>query len=161
SPRQAGCRLLLPQSRDRSDGHGISVHPPVQEPVPMSAPSDSPGSPRHVPVLPAEVLDALAPSPGQTLVDATVGAGGHSGLLAGRLLPGGRLIGLDQDAAMLELARPRLDGLPVTLVQANFDRLREVLDELGIAAVDGVLADLGLCSDQLDAAARGFSFQAS
>jgi 16S rRNA (cytosine1402-N4)-methyltransferase len=114
---------------------------------------------RHVAVLPAEVLDALAPAPGQTLVDATVGAGGHARLLAERLGPTGRLIGLDRDAAMLALARPRLEGLPVTLVQASFAELRHVLDELGIAAVDGVLADLGVCSDQLDAPERGLSFQ--
>jgi 16S rRNA (cytosine1402-N4)-methyltransferase len=117
--------------------------------------------PRHVSVLPAEVLEHLAPAPGQTLVDATVGAGGHARLLAERLGPEGRLIGLDRDAAMLELARPRLEGLPITLVQANFDQLREVLDQLGVAAVDGVLADLGVCSDQLDAAERGLSFQQS
>jgi 16S rRNA (cytosine1402-N4)-methyltransferase len=116
------------------------------------------GGPRHVSVLPAEVLEALAPAAGQVLVDATVGAGGHARLLAERLLPGGRLIGLDQDAAMLELARPRLAGLPVTLVHANFDQLRAVLHELKIDAVDGVLADLGVCSDQLDAAERGLSF---
>src|SRR5262249_49518920 len=116
------------------------------------------GGPRHVSVLPAEVLEALAPAAGQVMVDATVGAGGHARLLAERLLPGGRLIGLDQDAAMLELARPRLAGLPVTLVHANFDQLRAVLDELKIDAVDGVLADLGVCSDQLDAAERGLSF---
>jgi 16S rRNA (cytosine1402-N4)-methyltransferase len=110
-------------------------------------------------VLPAEVLQFLEPSPGQTLVDATVGAGGHTRLLAERVAPTGRVIGLDRDAAMLELARPRLAGLPVTLVQAGFDQLRGVLDELGIAVVDGVLADLGVCSDQLDVAGRGFSFQ--
>src|SRR4051794_18025786 len=102
----------------------------------MDSPAPSPG-PHHVAVLPAEVLDALAPAPGQTFVDATVGAGGHARLLAERLSPGGRLIGLDRDAAMLDLARPRLAGLPVTLVQANFERLRDVLDELGIPAVDG------------------------
>ena len=121
------------------------------------------GGARHVPVMPAEVLDALAPAAGQTVVDATVGAGGHGVLLAERLGPGGRLIGLDQDAAMLDRARPRLEALrnaaPFTLVQANFDRLREVLNELGVAQVDGVLADLGVCSDQLDAPERGFSFQ--
>jgi 16S rRNA (cytosine1402-N4)-methyltransferase len=116
------------------------------------------GSPRHVSVLPAEVLEALAPTAGQVMVDATVGAGGHARLLAERLTPGGRLIGLDQDPVMLELARPRLEGLPVTLVHANFDRLRAVLDEMQIDAVDGVLADLGVCSDQLDAAERGLSF---
>jgi 16S rRNA (cytosine1402-N4)-methyltransferase len=114
---------------------------------------------RHVSVLPAEVLHSLAPAAGQTLVDATVGAGGHSRLLAEAVGPAGRVIGLDQDPAMLDLARPRLAGLPVTLVHGNFDQLRTVLDGLEIEAVDGVLADLGVCSDQLDAADRGFSFQ--
>lgn len=117
--------------------------------------------PRHVPVLPAEVLEALAPAPGQVVVDATVGAGGHARLIANRLGATGRLIGLDRDAAMLELAQPRLTGLPVTLVQANFDRLRDVLDELKIGVVDGVLADLGFSSDQMDTPERGFSFQQS
>ncbi len=115
--------------------------------------------PRHVPVLTAEVLDALAPAPGQVIVDATVGAGGHARLIAERLQPIGRVIGLDQDAAMLALARPRLAELPVTLVQANFDQLPQVLADLGIGAVDGVLADLGFCSDQMDAPERGLSFQ--
>jgi 16S rRNA (cytosine1402-N4)-methyltransferase len=115
-------------------------------------------SPRHVSVLPVEVLAFLEPAPGQVFVDATVGAGGHALLLGERLAPGGRLIGLDRDAAMLELARPRLAGLPVTLVQAPFSRLREVLDEQGIDAVDGVLADLGFCSDQMDDPQRGLSF---
>jgi 16S rRNA (cytosine1402-N4)-methyltransferase len=117
-----------------------------------------PGAPRHVSVLPAEVLHWLEPQPGQVFVDATVGAGGHARLLAERLAPGGRLIGLDCDADMLEQARPRLAGLPITLVHANFDRLRSVLAELGLQTVDGVLADLGVCSDQLDAAGRGLSF---
>lgn len=124
----------------------------------MTGPAASP-EPHHVAVLPAEVLQALAPVPGQVLVDATVGAGGHTRLLAERLGPTGRLIGLDRDAAMLELARPRLEGLPITLMHANFDQLRQMLDEQGIPAVDGVLADLGVCSDQLDVAERGFSFQ--
>ncbi len=114
--------------------------------------------PRHVSVLPVEVLAALAPKPGEIFIDATVGAGGHSRLLAERVLPDGRLIGLDRDPAMLELARSRLGSLPVKLIQAPFSRLREVLDELNIGAVDGVLADLGICSDQLDAAERGLSF---
>src|SRR6516162_1281902 len=108
-----------------------------------------PAEPRHVAVMPAEVLDVLAPAPGQTFVDATIGAGGHARLLAERLGPSGTLIGVDQDPAMLQLARQRLEGIagcsPVTLVQANFDGLRHVPDELSLAAVDGVLADLGVC----------------
>lgn len=119
--------------------------------------------PHHVPVLPAEVLTYLALEPGQTVVDATVGVGGHARLLAEAVGPSGRVVGLDCDAEMLGVASVRLQppegATPATLVQANFDRLRDVLDDLGIAAVDAVLADLGVCSDQLDAAERGFSFQ--
>jgi 16S rRNA (cytosine1402-N4)-methyltransferase len=114
---------------------------------------------RHVPVMPAEVLEWLAPQPGQVVVDATVGVGGHAQLVADRLTPTGRLIGLDQDAAMLALARRRLTRGSVTLVQSNFDQLRLVLDQLGLNRVDGLLADLGMCSDQLDDPARGFSFR--
>jgi 16S rRNA (cytosine1402-N4)-methyltransferase len=124
----------------------------------MNEPSAA-GVPRHVPVLAAEVLELLAPAPGQVVVDGTVGAGGHARLLAERIVPGGRLIGLDQDAGMLEQARPRLAGLPVTLVHANFDRLPAVLRDLGIEQVDAVLADLGFASDQVEDAARGLSFQ--
>ncbi len=113
-------------------------------------------TPTHVSVLPAEVLRLLDPQPGETWVDATVGAGGHARLLAQKA---GRVIGLDQDPGMLALARPALDGLPVTLVHANFDQLPDVLANLGIPAVDGVLADLGFCSDQLADAARGLSFR--
>src|SRR5947209_19888669 len=122
----------------------------------MSGHASSP-EPRHVAVLPAEVKELLAPAPGQTVVEATVGGGGHARMLAEQVGPSGRVIGLDRDAAMLEVARQRLTGLPVTLIQANFDGLREVLDELRLETVDGVLADLGVCSDQLDAAERGFS----
>jgi 16S rRNA (cytosine1402-N4)-methyltransferase len=115
--------------------------------------------PRHVPVLPAETLRLLDPRPGQTWVDGTVGGGGHARLIAEKLGPQGRLVGLDQDPTMLELARPRLAGLPVRLVHANFDQLAEVLGNLGIGAVDGVLADLGFASDQMERTARGFSFR--
>src|SRR5436309_10613054 len=115
--------------------------------------------PRHVAVLPAEVVRLLDPQPGQTWVDCTVGGGGHSRLIAERLGPDGRLVGLDQDPTMLELARPRLAGLPVSLVHANFDQLPDVLRNLGIDTVDGVLADLGFSSDQLERADRGLSFR--
>src|SRR5262245_54478513 len=114
--------------------------------------------PRHVSVLPDEVLAALGPRPGQVLVDCTLGAGGHTRLLAERVAPGGRIIALDRDAAMLDLARPRLDGLPVTLVHSSFDELPAVLSAHGLEVVDGVLADLGISSDQLDDPERGFAF---
>jgi 16S rRNA (cytosine1402-N4)-methyltransferase len=124
----------------------------------MSGPDGGP-EPRHLPVLPEEVVHYLAPSPGQVLVDATVGAGGHARLLGERLAPQGRLIALDRDYAMLSLAGKRLKGLPVTLVQSNFDALPDILAQLHIEAVDGILADLGVCSDQLDDPTRGLSFQ--
>jgi 16S rRNA (cytosine1402-N4)-methyltransferase len=113
---------------------------------------------RHVAVLPGEVLRYLAPAPGEIMVDATLGGGGHARLLLARLGGEGRLIGLDRDPTMLDLARPALEGLPVSLVHANFAQLGQVLNELGVARVDGILADLGFCSDQLDAPERGLSF---
>jgi 16S rRNA (cytosine1402-N4)-methyltransferase len=119
---------------------------------------EKPGGPRHVPVLAAEVLEYLAPLPGEVFVDATCGAGGHTRLLAERVSPGGRVIALDRDPAMIELARPRLTHLPVETVQSGFEEMADVLNGLGLRQVDGVLADLGVCSDQLDDPARGLSF---
>jgi 16S rRNA (cytosine1402-N4)-methyltransferase len=114
--------------------------------------------PRHLPVVPAEVLAHAAPQPGETWVDCTVGVGGHTRLLAHAVGPTGRVIGLDQDAAMLALAQPRVADLPVTLVHANFDDLPAHLARLNLTTVDGVLADLGFCSDQMTDPRRGFSF---
>jgi 16S rRNA (cytosine1402-N4)-methyltransferase len=119
----------------------------------------SPQPARHVPVLPREVVALLDPKPAEVWVDATTGAGGHTRLLAERVGPAGRIIGLDQDPAMLERARANLAGLPVTLLHANFDQLTAVLSSVGAKEVDGVLADLGFASDQMDAAERGLSFQ--
>ncbi len=115
---------------------------------------------QHVPVLPAEVLHWLDPRPGQVLVDGTLGGGGHTRLLAERVGPQGRVIALDRDPAALAAAEASLAGLPVTLVDSNFCDLPEVLAQLGVPEVDGVLLDLGLSSDQLADAARGFSFAA-
>jgi 16S rRNA (cytosine1402-N4)-methyltransferase len=115
--------------------------------------------PPHVPVLPAEVLTYLAPATGQIIVDATVGGGGHSRLLADRVGPGGQVIGLDRDARMLAVARARLTGMPVTLIHANFDELPRVLHDLHRDQVDAVVADLGFCSEQVDDPRRGLSFQ--
>jgi 16S rRNA (cytosine1402-N4)-methyltransferase len=114
----------------------------------------------HTPVLLEEVLEWLRIRPDGTYIDATLGAGGHSESIAKRLTSG-RLISLDRDAQALELARGRLKGFAekVMLVQSPFSRIAEVARELEIPPVDGVLADLGVSSMQLDQAARGFSFR--
>jgi 16S rRNA (cytosine1402-N4)-methyltransferase len=114
--------------------------------------------PIHQPVLGKEVLEWLAPGPGSILVDGTVGGGGHSASLAGQISPGGTVIGLDRDPAMLALARQNLVGLPVNFVLASYAELRQVLEHLGVGRVNGVLLDLGLSSDQLAWSDRGFSF---
>jgi 16S rRNA (cytosine1402-N4)-methyltransferase len=118
------------------------------------------GNAPHTPVLLDEVLEWLRIRPEGTYIDVTLGAGGHSAAIAERLTSG-RLISLDRDAQALELARERLKRFAekVTLVQSAFSKIAEVAQELGIPPVDGVLADLGVSSMQLDQAARGFSFR--
>ena len=106
--------------------------------------------PRHLSVMPREVLDLLDPQPGQVVVDGTLGGGGHTRLIAERVGPTGQVIALDLDARMIEQAKPALEGLPVRFFHAGFDQLREVLDQAKIAQVDAVLVDLGISSDQLD-----------
>ena len=114
----------------------------------------------HTPVLVKEVLEWLRVKPEGTYIDATLGSGGHSEAIA-RKLTSGRLISLDRDAQALDMARERLKifGTRVTVVEAPFSRIAEVARELGIPPADGVLADLGISSMQLDQAARGFSFR--
>lgn len=113
----------------------------------------------HVPVLPAESLHWLAPRPGMTVVDGTLGGGGHTALIAEAVGPSGRVISLDRDEAAV-LAAAWLPG-QVTALHANFGKLDLVLDHLGIDLVDGVLLDLGLSSDQLASPDRGFSYNSA
>jgi 16S rRNA (cytosine1402-N4)-methyltransferase len=115
----------------------------------------------HLPVMLDEVITALAPAPGQVVLDATLGYGGHAQSLAARLVPGGRLIGIDRDGEELSRTEQRLSalGLPVVARHANHSAVARVLRELGIDAVDGVLADLGCSSMQLDRSDRGFSLK--
>lgn len=117
-------------------------------------------APRHVPVLLDEVLAALDPQPGGIFVDGTLGGGGYTRALAERVGRAGDVIALDRDPSALAAAEVNLAGLPVKLVQSNFCELPEVLDQLDIDTVDGVVLDLGLSSDQLADPDRGFSFDA-
>ena len=111
----------------------------------------------HISVLLKETVDGAFIDPKGIYADLTTGGGGHSLELAKRL-DGGRLICFDQDAQALAAAGERLKGYPVTFVKRNFCELAEALDELGIDCLDGIIADLGVSSHQLDTAERGFSF---
>ncbi len=115
---------------------------------------------QHRPVLPDEVLAALAPQPGEVVVDCTVGWGGHAEELLRRVGPTGRLIGIDLDGENLPHARERLAGLglPFALHHGNFAGLPAVLAAEGVAAADMILADLGMSSMQVDDPGRGFSY---
>ena len=136
----------------------------------MATDSDSVNTPEwgghgaggHVPVLLKEAIDFLAVKRGGTYLDATVGLGGHSYEIAKRLGAPGHLIGLDKDPAALEMARKKLapqspDWPKITLLHRSF---AEIAKGQQAATVDGILADIGVSSLQLDNAARGFSFQA-
>jgi 16S rRNA (cytosine1402-N4)-methyltransferase len=119
------------------------------------------GQSQHVPVMAQEVLEWLQPAAGQTFVDGTLGGGGHTRLLAEKVGSTGSVIALDRDPAAVDRAAEELSVLPVRAVAANYGDLPEVLAGLNVNAVDGILLDLGLSSDQLADADRGFSFHSS
>lgn len=119
-------------------------------------------SPRHVPVMLDRCLDLLEPAisrAGAHVIDATLGLGGHSEAMLQRF-PDVRLIGIDRDLEALALSRARLAPFAdrINLVHATYDAIPEVLAELGLNVVDGVLFDLGVSSMQLDVADRGFAY---
>ncbi len=116
--------------------------------------------PQHLPVLLEEVIGWLHPAPGETFVDGTLGGGGHVRALAGAVGGAGLVIGIDRDPAALAQAEQGLLGLPVKLTNRNYADIPELLEEISLTAVDGILLDLGLSSDQLADTARGFSFSA-
>ena len=115
----------------------------------------------HVSVLLEECLDGLDIKPGGIYVDGTLGGAGHSSRIAAQLTTG-RLIGIDRDPVALKAAGERLApyGDRVTLVHSNFCEIKQVLQDLQIPGVDGILLDLGVSSPQLDDAQRGFSYMA-
>lgn len=115
---------------------------------------------RHVPVLLQEVLDWLRPAAGRVYVDATLGLGGHSRAMLAASVPDGRVIGFEWDRQAVAIAGERLAsfGERIQIVPASYTEMPAVLHHLGIQATDGLLADLGLSSLQLDLAERGFCF---
>ena len=115
----------------------------------------------HIPVMLHEIIDYLDLKPGQIIVDATLGTGGHSQEILKRITPGGRLIGIDRDEDSLAICRKRFIEYAGSfeLVQANFVDLDQVLEKLGIEKIDGIVFDLGISTYQLKDTERGFSFQ--
>lgn len=123
---------------------------------------------RHVPVLMKETLDGLDLHTGDTIVDGTLGSGGHSLEIFERIFPGGRLIAMDMDEAAIERFRKRVEPLDwakkalengeIRLFHNNFRDMGEVLENEGIEGVSGIMVDLGFSSDQMDSAERGLAF---
>ena len=115
----------------------------------------------HVPVLLDEVVAALQPADGEVFVDCTLGGGGHTAAIL--RAADCRVIGIDRDPSALAAARGQLAafGDRFVAVRASFSALQSVLGDVGVERVDGILADIGVSSHQLDSAARGFSFRKS
>ena len=116
---------------------------------------------KHRPVMLKETLEFLNLKSGMTIVDATLGIGGHAAGIMEKIVPGGRLIGLDRDEESLVIAKEELKGSSarVDFVHADFRNIDAVLNSLKVEKIDGILWDLGLSSYQLDSPDRGFSFR--
>ena len=115
----------------------------------------------HTSVLLNETIENLEVKPGGIYVDGTLGGGGHAWHVVSKLNDTGRFVGIDQDAAAIEAAGNRLSEFAdkVTIVRSNYCNMQEVLTELGIEKVDGIVLDLGVSSYQLDTIERGFSYK--
>lgn len=114
---------------------------------------------KHYSVMLSECLEALNIKPDGTYVDLTLGRGGHSSAILQKL-DTGLLISFDKDIQAIKESGPRLEqvGKNFKLIHSDYSKLKDVLDELGIASVDGILADIGVSSPQLDESERGFSY---
>ena len=111
----------------------------------------------HIPVMPEEVMTALNPARGGIYVDGTLGGGGHSRLILDALPPTGQLIGIDRDLNAIASTQKIIPT--ATIVHDNFHNIPQILQNLSIPAIDGVLLDLGVSSHQLDTPERGFSYR--
>ena len=145
-------QLKLRRNRFLRAHHDLGT--PTFPPIPLSMSTSF----RHESVLAAEVIDFLRPAPGRTIIDGTLGGGGHSGLL---LKGGARVIAFDRDPQALAHARALLSPHEesFTALEGNYADAPAALAALGIHSVDGILLDLGVSSHQLDTPERGFSFQ--
>ena len=116
---------------------------------------------QHYSVLLNETIEQLDIKENGIYVDGTLGGGGHANAVLQRLGDGGRLIGIDQDAAAIHAAGERLApfGDKVTVVRSNYSAMPQVLEDLGIHGVDGIVLDLGVSSYQLDTVERGFTYR--
>lgn len=110
----------------------------------------------HVPVLLNEILQFLDPKPGNVILDATVDGGGHATEILKKILPNGKLVGIDQDKQLLDALNSQKNTI---LINGNFRNLDKLLEPLKIKQLDGVLFDLGMSSLQLEQSGRGFTFQ--
>lgn len=148
----------------RKSPRGKPYHKPQARdpnaPQPRNRGERSTPSGEHLPVMPVEVSAVLNLQPGHRVVDCTLGFGGHAVQLLERVGPTGLLLAVDRDAANLPIVEPKLAaiGFPFQLHHSNFAALPSLLAAAGIPGVDGLLADLGVSSMQLDDAERGFSF---
>lgn len=115
----------------------------------------------HIPVMLQETISNLNLKPGQVIVDATLGTGGHSQEILKMIAPGGRLIAIDRDMEAIEISRSRLEpfGSACEFYHGNFADLDLVLEKAGVSKIDGIVFDLGISTVQLKNAERGFSFQ--
>lgn len=115
----------------------------------------------HIPVLLNETIELLDCRPGDIIVDGTLGGGGHASEIIRRILPGGLLVGIDQDPEALRAARERLMpyGDSLITVHDNFANLEQIMHRCSLSHIDGMLIDLGVSSYQLDTGSRGFSYQ--
>lgn len=111
----------------------------------------------HIPVLLNETIESLNINPNGIYVDGTAGGAGHSTEIA-KKLKNGRLISIDRDPDAIQVATERLKGYNATVVQGNFCDIKEILDNLNIDSIDGMMMDLGVSSHQLDEGDRGFSY---
>jgi 16S rRNA (cytosine1402-N4)-methyltransferase len=115
----------------------------------------------HIPVMPEEVMQYLAPEKGAFIIDATTGEGGHSLLIAGRIGPQGRLLCCDVDSELIEIAEKNLSQVEpaVSFIRSDYKALPDIIKNEYKDRPDGILVDLGACSKHFDSAERGFSFR--